>query len=184
MSHFGSSCEHFQQNGQVVAWQKLGWCKTKRIILFLWSLKKRNLFLECGAIAPMETQRTPSVTRLKYVLLLDWCCNAKPSAKIKDHCLSQTGQSTTWWWKKAAVAKFQSMRETFYHLTLMDVRRFTHIMFLSYFLFSNFSFSVVCKVLGCCFCVSLLYLKGSRQACYSCIFWVTGYDTNSKGKWY
>ena len=61
----------------------------------------------------MEIQRTPSVTPLKYVLLLNWCYNAKPFTKIKHHCLFQTGQSTTWWCKKAAMVKFQSVREAF-----------------------------------------------------------------------
>ena len=169
MSCFGSSCEHFQQNGQVVAWQKLRWRKAKRIILCLWSFKKGNLFLEGGTIALMKTQRTSSVTPLKYVSLLDWCYNAKPSTKTKHHCLSQTGQSTTWWWKKVAIAKFQSVREPFHHLTLMDVRRFSHIMSLSYFSFINVLFCVVCEVLGCSCCVSLLFLTGSCQTCYSCM---------------
>ena len=61
----------------------------------------------------MEIQRTLSVRPLKYALLLKWCYMAKPSTKIKHQCLSQTGQSTTWWWKKAAMSKFQSVREAF-----------------------------------------------------------------------
>ena len=61
-----------------MTWKKLRWNNTKRIILLLRLFKKGNLFLEGDAIATMETP-------LKYVLLLDWCYNAKPCTKIKHH---------------------------------------------------------------------------------------------------
>ena len=46
-------------------------------------------------------------------VIIELMLQCKTIYQIKHRCLSQTGQSTTWWWKKAAMAKFQSVREAF-----------------------------------------------------------------------
>ena len=103
--------------------------------------KKKKKKLKRLEISPINS----NIMQLKMCYYWTDATMQKPSTKVKHHCFSQTGQSATWWWKKAPMAKFQNERKAFQWWA--TARRFSHIISLSYFSFSNFLFSVVCEVL-------------------------------------
>lgn len=60
------------------------------------------------------------IEREKYVLSLDWCCNAKPSTQNITVFLREANQQLDGRKKIATLTGLQSARETSHHLTLMD----------------------------------------------------------------
>ena len=119
--------------------------------------------------------------KIKHVLLLDLCYNAKPSTQIKHCCLSQTCQSATWWWKKICCYDYIAKREGSISPSnldgelseVLDTPCLCHTFPVNVLVFFCFLLHTSCW-LSCCGWItnleaniSLPHLIGNCQTCYS-----------------